>query len=156
MKKYLKWIIPALIVIFAALQFFNPSHANPPVVVDFIATNSPPPQIAAMLHAACYDCHSHETRWPWYSRVAPVSWLIANDVNEGRDNLDLSDWPADDLMRCAKKMGDMSEQIGFGDMPMKKYTVIHANARLTEAEKKQLMDWLDAHAAQLKALAETK
>src|SRR5690349_10215532 len=116
MKRKLKWIIPALVVILVVLQFFNPSHTNPPVVIDFIATNSPPPEIAAMLHAACYDCHSHETRWPWYSRVSPMSWLIAHDVNEGRDNLDLSDWPVDDPMRCAKRMENMSEQISFGDM----------------------------------------
>ena len=151
MKRKLKWILIGLLVVFALLQLANPSHTNPPVVTDFIAANSPPLPVAASLHAACYDCHSHETRWPWYSRVAPVSWLIANDVNDGRENLNLSDWPTNDLIRAAKKMENMSEQISFGDMPMKKYTLIHSDARLTQEQKTQLMDWLDAKAARLKA-----
>ncbi|HEU6449767.1 MAG TPA: heme-binding domain-containing protein, partial [Verrucomicrobiae bacterium] len=96
MKRKLIWIVVALIAIFGLMQCFNPARKNPPVIVDFIATNSPPPEIATMLRASCYDCHSRETRWPWYSDIAPVSWLVANDVKDGRKNLDLSDWPVDD------------------------------------------------------------
>ena len=90
MKKKLKWIFAVLVAAFLLLQLKNPPRTNPPIVSDLMATNPPPPQIAAMLHAACYDCHSHETKWPWYSHLAPMSWLVANDVNEGRNNLDLS------------------------------------------------------------------
>jgi hypothetical protein len=149
MKKKLKWIFVALVVVFALLQFTNPSRTNPPVASDLMATNPPPPEIAAMLHTACYDCHSSETRWPWYSRVAPMSWQIAKDVNDGRDNLNFSDWP-NDSMRAVKRLEDMSEQIGYGEMPLKKYTLIHADARLTESQRKELTDWLDAEAAKLK------
>ena len=156
MKKKLKWIFAGLFAAVALLQFTNPARTNPPVVTDFIGTNSPPPQIAAMLRASCYDCHSHETRWPWYSRVAPMSWLIANDVKDGRANLDLSDWPAGDRLRSAKKMENMGEQIGFGDMPPKKYTLIHADARLTDGQRKELSGWLDAEAEKLKASVSDK
>jgi hypothetical protein len=103
-----------------------------------------------MLHAACYDCHSHETKWPWYSHLAPMSWLVANDVNEGRNNLDLSQWPANQPDRAARRLENMSEEIGNGEMPPKKYTAIHADARLTESQRKELTDWLDAEAARLK------
>jgi hypothetical protein len=151
MKKKLKWIFAALIVAFALLQLTNPPRINPPVKNDFIAVENPPPQIATTLRAACYDCHSGETRWPWYSRVAPMSWQIAKDVNDGRENLNLSDWPSNDPKHAAKKLEDMSEQIGYGEMPLKKYTLIHADARLTENQRKELTDWLDAEAAQLKA-----
>src|SRR5580692_4555052 len=102
MRKKLKWIFGALAVSFGLLQFTNPQRTNPPVVNDLMAANAPPPKIAAMLHAACYDCHSSETKWPWYSRIAPISWLITDDVNEGRKNLNLSDWPANDPKRAAK------------------------------------------------------
>jgi hypothetical protein len=150
-KKKLKWILSALALAFGLLQFTNPSRTNPPVVHDLMATSTPPPQIAAMLHAACYDCHSSETKWQWYARVAPVSWLIVDDVNEGRKNLNLSDWPTNNFTRAAKRLENMSEQIDYRDMPPKKYTAIHADARLTDAGRKELTDWLDAEAARLKA-----
>jgi hypothetical protein len=121
-----------------------------------MATNAPPPQVAAMLHAACYDCHSSETKWPWYSRVAPMSWLIANDVNDGRRNLNLSDWPNDNPTRAAKRLEDMSEEIGYGEMPPKKYTAIHTDARLTPSQLKELTDWLDSEASRMKASAPGK
>ena len=137
---------------FALLQLTNPPRTNPKVVSDLMATNAPPPQIATMLHAACYDCHSSETRWPWYSRVAPMSWLIANDVKNGRENLNLSDWPNNNPMRAAKRLENMSDEIGSGEMPPKKYTTIHADARLTESQRKELTDWLDAEATRLKSM----
>jgi hypothetical protein len=153
MKKKLKWIFAALVVAFGLLQFTNPPRTNPPVVHDLMATSVPPPEVAAMLHAACYDCHSHETKWPWYSRIAPVSWLITSDVNEGRTNLDLSDWSADQPDRAAKRLENMSEKIGYGEMPPSKYTAIHADARLKDGQKKELTGWLDTEAERLKALA---
>jgi hypothetical protein len=152
MKRKLKWIFVGIAAVFALLQFTNPAHTNPPVVNDFMATNSPPPEIAAMLHAACYDCHSHETRWPWYSHVAPLSWQIAKDVQNGRENLDFSDWPNKFPMRAAKKLEDMSEEIQYSYMPPKKYTLIHVGARFTESQRKKLIDWLDAEAARLKSM----
>jgi len=154
MKK-LKWIFAALVAGFALLQLTNPARTNPPVVSDMMASNAPPPEVAAMFHAACYDCHSYETKWPWYSHVAPVSWLIASDVNEGRRNLNLSDWPSDPV-RAAKRLEDMSEKIGYDEMPPAKYTAIHADARLTESQRKELTDWLDGEAKRLKASASGK
>ena len=155
MKKFLKWIFVALVVAFALLQLTNPARTNPPVANDLMATNPPSPQIATMLRAACYDCHSYETRWPWYSRVAPMSWLIANDVNDGRREMKFSEWPNNDPMRAAKRLEDMSEEIGEGDMPPKKYTMIHADARLTDNQRKELTEWLDSEAARLKSAATT-
>jgi hypothetical protein len=153
MKKILKWIFGALVVVFVLLQLTNPARTNPPVVLDLMATNPPPPAIAAMLHAACYDCHSYETKWPWYSHVAPASWLVVSDVNDGRKNLNLSEWPAGDPKRAAKRLENMSEKVGYGEMPLKKYTMIHADARLTDSQRKELTGWLDAEAARLKSPA---
>ena len=153
MKKILKWIFCALLVGFTLLQFTNPARTNPPVVNDLLATNAPPPHVAALLHAACYDCHSSETKWPWYSRIAPASWLVVHVVNEGRDHLNFSDWPADRPEGAAKRLDNMSEQIGYRDMPPKQYTLIHADARLTDADRKELTAWLDAEAERLRATA---
>ena len=82
-----------------------------------------------------------------------MSWLIANDVNDGRENLNLSEWPADDAKRAARRLENMSEKIDYGEMPPKKYTVIHADANLTDSQRKTLTDWLDAEADQLKSSA---
>ena len=144
MKKKLKWIAGGLALGLLLAQLFNPARTNPPVVMDMLATNVPPPHVAALLRSACYDCHSRETKWPWYAHVAPASWLVISDVNEGRQHLDLSDWPAGDPDRAARKLDRMSEVIGYGDMPPAKYTLIHADARLTPADRKELTGWLDA------------
>ena len=148
MKRKLKWIFIALVTGFALLQLTNPPRTNPPVIHDLMASSATPPQVAAMLHAACYDCHSSETLWPWYSHIAPMSWLIASDVKEGREHLNLSDWPNDNPMRAAKRLENMSDEISSGEMPLPKYTKIHADARLTQIQRKELSDWLDAEAAQ--------
>ena len=148
MKKW-KLILPVALGVFAALQLANPSRVNPPVEKDFIAAASPPASVGASLRAACYDCHSHETKWPWYSRVAPVSWLIVSDTDEGRDHLDFSDWPAE-AARAAKKLDRINEVLDYREMPPKKYTLLHADARLTETQRKEIMDWTDAAAANLR------
>ena len=156
MKQTLKWIFGAVVVTFALLQLTNPAHTNPPVVHDFLAANMPPLEIAGMFRTACYDCHSHQTRWPWYSRVAPVSWLVASDVKEGRRHLNFSDWPVDNPDRAARWLGNMSEQLGYNEMPPVQYTLIHADARLTAAEREQLIQWANQEAARLKPAAKEK
>jgi hypothetical protein len=152
-KKILKWTLPALVVVFLLMQLANPARTNPPVPPggDLSATNPPPPQIAALLHAACYDCHSHETKWPWYSRVAPMSWLVASDVNDGRDHLNFSEWPHDHPDWAARRLGRVSEALDSKEMPPAKYTLMHPEARLTEAQRKELMQWADETAEKLKS-----
>jgi hypothetical protein len=150
MKKHLKWILPAVLLGFALLQLFNPSRVNPQVKNDFVAATHPPASVAASLRAACYDCHSRETRWPLYARIAPVSWLIASDVTEGREHLDFSDWP-DDPVRAAKQLDRVNEVVDYREMPLKKYTLLHADARLSEVQRKEILDWTDTAAGKLRA-----
>jgi hypothetical protein len=149
-SKIIKRILAAFVAAFLIAQFFNPPRTNPPVVNDFITATRPSVELQNLFRAACYDCHSHETKWPWYSRIAPISWTVARDVEYGRANMDLSDWPTNSV-RAAKKMSVMSDDIQSGDMPMKKYTLIHRDARLTDAQRKQLTDWLDAQADKLQS-----
>jgi hypothetical protein len=157
MKKKLKWIFGALAAAFALLQFTNPARTNPPSPPggDISATNPPPPQIAALLHTACYDCHSDETKWPWYGHVAPASWLVVSDVNDGRERLNFSDWPHALPERAAKRLERISEELDYKNMPPAKYTIIHADARLTDGQRKALIQWADDTAAKLKAAAGT-
>jgi hypothetical protein len=148
-KKW-KLFLAAALGVFALLQLANPDRTNPPVKSDFIAAAKPPATVAADIRAACYDCHSHETTWPWFARIAPVSWLIASDVTEGREHLNLSEWPAD-AAGAAKKLDRMNEVLDYREMPPKKYTLLHADARLSETQRKEIMDWTAAAADQLRA-----
>jgi hypothetical protein len=157
MKKKLKWIFGVLVAVFALLQFTNPARTNPPLPPggDICATNPPPPEVTALLHAACYNCHSDETKWPWYSHIAPVSWLVVSDVNDGRGRLNLSDWPREFPDRAARRLENMSENIQYGDMPPWQYKLVHPEARLTAAQRDQMTKWLDAEAERLKASSGT-
>ena len=155
MRKKLKWLLAAAVAVFALMQLANPPRTNPtaPPGHDLSAHDGPPPEIAALLHSACYDCHSDETRWPWYSHIAPMSFLIASDVRNGRERLNFSDWPHDLPARAAKRLERISEELGYHDMPPAKYTLLHADARLTPAQRQALIDWADQTSARLKASA---
>jgi hypothetical protein len=122
----------------AVLIQLLPSHReNPPVETEVAA----PAEVRAILHRACYDCHSNETVWPWYARVAPVSWLIERDVREGRREVNFSTWNRNDARRQARKWKEIQEQIEKREMPPWIYTALHGEARLSEADREALRDW---------------
>jgi hypothetical protein len=124
-------------------QLVPVERTNPPVAAQIAA----PTPVHALLRRACYDCHSRETVWPWYSRVAPVSWLTAHDVREGRAELDFSAWAAYPPGRQAKKLRESAEEIGAGEMPPWYYRLVHPEARLTAGERELLRGWfVDASA----------
>lgn len=152
-KKYLKWFLLAAIVVFAVLQFFNPSLKNPPVEPghDLMATNPPPPEVATLLRQACYDCHSNETRWPWYARVAPVSWWVVAHMQEGRDALNFSEWPHGDAYVAGDELGRIGEQVQSRKMPLPSYTWLgmHPEARLTEEQRGRILKWTEQTAQRL-------
>jgi hypothetical protein len=155
MKPVLKWILCSAVLVFAAMQFANPVRVNPPGPPggDLSATNAPPLEIAVLLRNACYDCHSSETHWPWYSRVAPVSWWLSSHVNDARERLNFSDWPHDDPQRARKKWNRIGEQVSSGDMPLPSYAWVHARARLTAAQREQIAKWAEQEAQRLSALS---
>jgi len=151
--KILKWVLAAPAIGFALLQFIQPARTNPPVKNDFLKAAGAPLEVAGLFRAACYDCHSDQTRWPWYSYVAPVSWQIAQDVDHGRRHVNFSEWPANNAELARKKIEDMSDEIDDGDMPLKKYSLIHKDARLTDEQRDELTQWLDAQAKALRVKA---
>ena len=137
MRKYVKRAGLILAVLAVAIQLVPIDRTNPPVTADLEA----PPEVEAVLRAACYDCHSHETRWPWYSYVAPVSWLVAHDVEEARAELSFSEWGLLDPREQREKRQDIWEEVAEGKMPLAKYRWVHAEARLTEEQKGVLRAW---------------
>jgi hypothetical protein len=122
-----------------AAQFAPVELTNPPVRSDLAA----PPEIKSILRRACYDCHSNETKWPWYSRVAPASWLIRDHVLEGRRRLNFSVWGdyAYDPGTEAQKLNEIAKLSTNGKMPPWYYTMTHPGARLTGMEREAVGRW---------------
>jgi len=101
--------------------------------------------VRAVLRRACYDCHSHETVWPWYSKVAPVSWLVAHDVHEGRQKLNFSTWNRYTPKQQVKKSKESWEEVAAGEMPLWYYLPVHRDAALSAEDRALLRTWaLDA------------
>src|SRR5580700_6636669 len=111
MKIWLKRVGRIALLATVTLQFTNPAHLNPPVQpgCDVLASNAPPAAVTALLKNACYNCHSDETVWPWYSFIAPVSWSVVGHVNEGRKAMNFSQWPHDDASRARKRWRRISD-----------------------------------------------
>jgi hypothetical protein len=103
-----------------------------------------PADVEPLLRRACFDCHSNETRWPWYAWVAPVSWLLARDVHEGRRHLNFSTWQSGPAERRAKRQTDVGEEVSGGEMPPWFYVPLHAEAKLSAAERARLVEWAGA------------
>jgi mono/diheme cytochrome c family protein len=130
-------IIVVGLVLFVVIQLvpYGKNHANPAVVSE---PNWDSQQTRDLAQRACFDCHSNETVWPWYSNIAPVSWLVYHDVEEGRNQFNFSDWQNSYLTDA----GEFSEVISEGEMPPFQYLLMHSNAKLTDAEKQQLITGL--------------
>jgi hypothetical protein len=128
MKRAFLWTAAILVLI--QLVPYGRAHSNPPVVQEPAWTT---PATRESARAACFDCHSNQTRWPWYSHVAPTSWLLEYDVNEGRRHLNFSEWQRE--QRHAK---DAAEQVRTKEMPQWDYLLLHSEARLTDAQREQL------------------
>lgn len=108
---------------------------------DIIANGPASIEVGKILKTSCYDCHSNEVNYPWYSYVAPVSWLIAHDVEEGREELNFSEWTSFDQKRMIKKLEEMAEEIEEKKMPLSYYTTLHGNAELTSEQRELLIQW---------------
>lgn len=135
--KILKWIVIIALVGFIGIQFipYNRDHTNPPVVAE---PNWDSPATKEIAVRACYDCHSNETVWPWYSNIAPVSWLVQRDVDSGRRHLNFSDWAT------TREKHEISEVVSGGYMPPSQYLLMHPEAKLTNAEKQAFLDGIKA------------
>jgi hypothetical protein len=149
--KRLGWV---LLAIFIGMQLIPIDGRSP--VVDAKKALHPPTEVEAILRASCYDCHSDETRWPWYTYVAPVSWWLMSHVHEGRENMNFSRWGDLTSDKQADMLGDIANQIATGDMPLPSYLVVHPAARLTVAQVKILTDWTDTAMKQIEAQPATK
>jgi hypothetical protein len=145
MTKYLnlKNILLVVAILCIVAQFIRIDTQNPPIEADkdFIVATKAPEEVAMILKAACYDCHSNTTLYPWYSQVAPVSWWVKDHVNEARHELNFSEWFSFTEKRKAKKLEEAIEEVEEGEMPLSSYTWIHSSAKLNAIQRKKLADF---------------
>ncbi len=129
-----------LAALFLLIQLIPVEQNNPPVEANLVA----PAPVQDILRRACYDCHSHETSWPWYSRVAPFSWWLAEHVTEGRADLNFSQWPLFDFEVRELMLRDIEKQIVDGTMPLRSYVLGHREARISDRDREILLEWARA------------
>ena len=133
-------ILFAAAAVFVAAQFVPVERSNPAIESQIPA----PESVKAVLERSCYDCHSHETRWPWYGYVAPASFLVAYDVREARDEMNFSTWNRYRSDERAEMLSDVPNAINDGQMPPWYYLVMHPGARLSEADRALVNAWANA------------
>ncbi|NIT14791.1 MAG: heme-binding protein, partial [Candidatus Dadabacteria bacterium] len=110
---------------------------NPPVTSDI----KTPSHVKKVFKRACYDCHSNESTWPWYSKVAPSSWFVINHVNEAREEFNFSTWDKYSLEKESEIIEEIWEEVDEGKMPLWSYIILHPDARLSEEDKKVIYNW---------------
>ena len=145
MKKKFLLTIPLLAI---ALQFVPaPAKTNPPVdpTRSFDTVMKPPPEVRDILRRACYDCHSDETKWPWYADVAPVSWPVRKHVVDGRRHLNFSQWlkPGETKYSSWSEFEEIGISVLDKRMPIPGYDLMHPEAKLTQAERETIAKWVD-------------
>ena len=133
----MKKVLIVLAIIIIAIQFIPLNRTNPPVKADFDG----PAEIKSILKRACYNCHSNETVWPWYSYVAPVSFLVASDVNEAREHLNFSNWGNLSRKKQVRYRGGIWEMISNEEMPPWQYKIMHSESSLSQEDKNLMKGW---------------
>jgi len=141
--KILKYFFYFIFAVFIAIQFVPNKlpQNNDDLSNDISQHTSTGEDVKLILQRSCYDCHSNQTKYPWYSYVAPVSWLIAKDTRHGREELNFSDWNALSKRKKIKALNDMSEEVEEKKMPLDIYTLVHKDAKLSDDEIILLLNW---------------
>jgi hypothetical protein len=142
-RRSAKRIGSGVLIIFALAQFIPVDRSNPPLEPSqtIFAAEPMPPDVRAIFENSCVQCHSNQVRWPWYSHLAPVSWVIAHDVHQGRKQLNFSEWAAYPARKKEDKRQEICEQVANGDMPESKYALLHRRAHLTPEQRDAVCAW---------------
>ena len=139
----MKKILYALLVVFVVIQFFQIDKTNPvsDENLDFLKINNTAPELAAQIKTSCYDCHSNQSVYPWYSNIQPVGWFLKHHIDDGKKHLNFSEFGSYSTKKQAHKLEECEELLEKNEMPLSSYTIIHREAILSETQKNQLMDY---------------
>ena len=153
MKKIFKRILILFLIIFIAIQFIRPTkNISEGISANDISTKYPvPDSIQSILKVACNDCHSNNTRYPWYAEIQPVAWWLNGHITDGKRGLNFSAFTSYRIKKQFHRLDDINELIKKGEMPLNSYTLIHTNAKLTERQKLALSTWTESLKDTIKA-----
>ncbi|MBI2280395.1 MAG: heme-binding domain-containing protein [Bacteroidetes bacterium] len=143
--KWVKKIVFLVLVSLVGIQFF-PTKRNQNTAIltaDFTKTFDVPTNIQSILKTSCYDCHSNNTNYPWYNKTQPISWFMEHHIKKGKAELNFSEFGMYSKRKQKNKLKAIVNQIKEGEMPLSSYTFIHSNAKLTEQQKKEIMNWIN-------------
>jgi cytochrome c551/c552 len=135
--RWTKKIFIVLVIGLFAMQFIPVERSNP----SDRGQSAAPPEVETILRRACYDCHSNETQWRWYARIAPISFLLVRDVNGGRRELNFSIWDRYETRRKARKLKEIVKEVEQGNMPPWYYTPVHPDAKLAQGDREAVVRW---------------
>lgn len=139
----IKKILLGFVIVVIAIQFIQPARNKNGQVMptDISKSVNVPEDVLAVFKTACYDCHSNNTRYPWYVNIQPVGWMLAHHVKEGKEELNFSEFGSYSARRQISKLKSIENSISDGSMPLGSYTIIHRNAQLTKEEKALIINW---------------
>ena len=141
--KWRKKILLALLIVLVVIQFIQPARNKSSEIpsTDMAKTLIVPGNIQGILRTACYDCHSNNTSYPWYSRIQPLGWLLAGHIKRGKADLNFSEFGLYSVRVQISKLNEIANSLKDGTMPLSSYTIIHKNAQLSKEGKALLIDW---------------
>lgn len=151
LKKILKITALVLFIGFVVIQFIRPDFTNPPVNAADTLENSAqlPDNVKQILNRSCADCHSNETKYPWYSKIQPSAWFLKDHIDEGRHELNLSVWNTYEPRRKKRKLDEICEQVESREMPLPSYLWIHGDAKMSDEDIKTLCDWTKSESTKI-------
>jgi hypothetical protein len=149
--RVVRWVLLIGVILFVIAQFIRPAKTNPAIdqslaLESHLQVDS---KVAAILDRSCADCHSNKTRWPWYSNVAPVSWFVIDHVNEGRGNLNFSEWGTYDKEQQTDLLREICGEVKRGMMPLSSYTPLHPGSKLSGDDISAICGWATQAGARL-------
>jgi hypothetical protein len=139
----MKKVLIVLLVVLVVIQFFQIDKTNPVTDInqDFLKIHETPTEIASTMKAACYDCHSNKSVYPWYSNIQPIGWYLKDHIEEGKEHLNFSEFGTYTPKKQAHKLEECYELIEKGEMPLSSYTIIHKEAVLSETQQTELVSY---------------
>ncbi len=145
MKTFFKRFLQILLLAFLAMQFFRPTKNTATALssADITTKYTIPEDVHSILKRSCYDCHSNNTVYPWYSNIQPVAWFLADHVKEGKKELNFSEFASYRIGRQYRKLEEISHQLEEDEMPLSSYTIIHRDAKLSMPDKKIMYNWIN-------------